>query len=178
MYAGFEPYEQDMSAQWGNLTVTHSVANSDEQLWAEVVWELSVLNFRLEFAGLDRQLAADFYLRDDQSIAAHREASVFRIWDTCGIRPLWQVEALGSDPLGSESWVTRQSSVKLMAMIMQAWPHGRTLAWDDFYTVSKDAYLAYEHNVFKFYATTFRSCRGRLPTVPFIQPPSLASRLG
>ncbi|PCH34430.1 hypothetical protein WOLCODRAFT_148482 [Wolfiporia cocos MD-104 SS10] len=46
VHRGFIPYDPTLDhSTWGGRVISHDEADRDEQLWAEITWELSVINF-------------------------------------------------------------------------------------------------------------------------------------
>ncbi|GBE86487.1 hypothetical protein SCP_0903660 [Sparassis crispa] len=100
VHATFLPYDPDNTlVQRGNTFVSRAIADQDKQLWAEVVWELSVLNFHLDLLDLDWTMAEAHYTHAIRNLAAQRKASICDIWNGIGVRPMWQ-EDIDYDPLG------------------------------------------------------------------------------
>lgn len=189
VYAGFSPYDAAVArCQWGNQEITSSHALQDRDLWAEVLWELSVMNFRLEFADLDRELLPHVYKDADQRFAAAREAKVCGIWLSAGIRLMWHrsdSQALDEqDPFSSLDSAHARHVVRSMAVVMADWPSPRRIrdAKQLLYPPrgvdqSQSLFDEYREDVYFFYTQTFYETRGRLPTAPYLQPASLESRL-
>lgn len=180
IYAGFAPYENSIVCQWGDDQITRAQADSSPDLWAEVVWELSVLQFRLEILELDRVLLPMFYLATDKRVGADREAKVCRIWNTGGIRIMWHTNRQERDPFSSPDSQEAQRVVLQMFEVMSIWPTDYDtrlprvpMGWDR----GGEVFETFRAEVFAFYAKTFHSRYGRLPQMPLVQPESLSSRL-
>ena len=66
-----------------------------------------------------------------------------------------------------------------MATALRDWPGGTFASrWDERCFGDRDIYLKFEHDIFSFYIATYRHHRGRLPTIPVIQPKSMISLHG
>ena len=151
-------------------------AQVDHSLVREVVWELSVSNFRLELLDLDRTLLDVVYNHQDSSLAARRESLVCQIWQNGCICPAWE-RSIDCDRLSAPAWDVRLPAVKQLAYIISAWPGGeRFKSWNDSFALNGAVFSRYEYDVFLFYARTFSKIRGRRPILPLIQPNSLVSR--
>ena len=70
IFGGFGPYDPSSVFQWGDMKVDRRMADKGEVLWKEIVWELSILNFYLEFLQLDRDLIPEFHLQTNKVLAA------------------------------------------------------------------------------------------------------------
>lgn len=174
VHAGFAPYDDTTSPQWGRTFVTSKMAHEDKDLWAEVVWELSVANFRLELLQLDRKVVMGVYCYEDKRYAAQREGKICHIWATGGLSVDWERESRWVDRLVIEDWEARRGAVKVMAEVLCGWPGGSKLMWHKDYDSNFKAFTDFEHAVFLFYTVTFHKHCGRLPIMPLSQPKSLA----
>ena len=177
IFGGFGPYDPSSVFQWGDMKVDRRMADKDEVLWREIVWELSILNFRLEFLQLDRDLVPEFHPQTDESLAAEREAAVFKIWGE-GLRPMWEQKHAKFDELTSTVREVRIKAVKLMSLVVRSWPGGKEklLPWNDTLTEFELSWTSFEESVFEFYIETFLVFHGRLPHIPLDQPPSILLR--
>lgn len=183
VHAHFAPYNSAESFPWGSSNVSLEMATVDRVLQAEIVWELSVLNFRLEFLALDRLLRKDIYEHDDQRAAAERESALFAIWNSGGVSPMWEVSPESIDPFSSRSIRNREDMIKRMANVLATWPGGESAfqlyQYQDHNVnghvhSSRGSFIDFEESVFRFYIQLFSKTLNRLPTVPFLQPDSLS----
>ncbi|PCH35466.1 hypothetical protein WOLCODRAFT_156157 [Wolfiporia cocos MD-104 SS10] len=94
VHGGFAPYDaRAVCPSWGTRHVTREVVEGAQDLWAEVVWELSVVSFQLEFLHADRALAPTHYTVEDDILL--RKQLVTDIWlnneeDAVLLHPNWE----------------------------------------------------------------------------------------
>ncbi|ETW83432.1 hypothetical protein HETIRDRAFT_109123 [Heterobasidion irregulare TC 32-1] len=177
VYGGFKPYDSAQSYRRGSLVVDREKADTDKGLWAEVIWELSLMNFRLKLLELDRELLKSIY-EDSNVKAAHREWRIFQIWGGGGVQPMWEKHG-NCDLFSSRDWQVRRWAVESVATALRDWPGGTFASrWDECCFDDRDTYLKFEHDIFSFYIATYRHRHGRLPTIPVIQPKSMISLHG
>lgn len=178
VYGGFSPYEPQQEVSWGSQRLVGAdISSICSGLLQEVVWELSVANFRCELLDLDRTILKPVYSDPDVSLAARREQTICNIWNGGWARPNWE-EDVRCDPFGSLSEEARSRAVKQLAAVVSLWPGGGRLL--DCYRKSSqqaDILRQVEYDVFLFYARTFHMYKGRAPTLPHLQPLSMARRL-
>lgn len=180
VHACFPPYNSQDVFPWGNTAVSLADASKNRALQGEVVWELSVVGFRLDFLMLDRRLRTEMYDRDEQT-AAERESAICAIWNGDGVIPMWQTFPEDIDPFSSRTKATREIMIKRMANILVTWSGGE-LALQQYLRrgqgneragVARASFADFEDAVFRFYITTFTKTMNRLPTIPYCQPESL-----
>ncbi|EMD38690.1 hypothetical protein CERSUDRAFT_94227 [Gelatoporia subvermispora B] len=82
VHAGFTPHSSSASFTWGKERIDRARADSDRTLWAEIVWELSILDFRFELLDLDREMVPHIYL--DLTSALKREDLIKSVWSEQG----------------------------------------------------------------------------------------------
>ncbi|KAH9921097.1 hypothetical protein B0H21DRAFT_843873 [Amylocystis lapponica] len=89
VHGNFPPFDADTQVGYfGKILVDKDAASEDRDLWSEVVWELSLLNFRMELMELDRVLVEETYTRDEGAIAAARLQMIRSIWsEVQAVRP-------------------------------------------------------------------------------------------
>lgn len=173
VHARFAPYDPEECVLWGGASLCKATIMGDDRLRQEVVWELSVAQFRLEFLALDRTILDDVYNDADTSLGARREFLICNIWGNGHIRPSWDVEGTKDDPFGSGEWRERVEAVETMARVVSIWPYGdRAKAPPPGWASNSFVFEDFEFRVFRFYAETFHACMGRRPTLPLLQPPS------
>lgn len=179
VHAGFDPYDPDQQVTWGKITLRSAdiAVQPGHTLLHEILWELSVANFRLELLELDRAILRVVYDHPDRAVAARRESLVCRVWRNGHLRPTWE-NTDQCDALSSVLWADRISAVKQLASVLSAWPGGDEYktwnpksAWDAF------AFFEFEYGVFLFYARAFHRRYGRRPILPLLFPKSLARSL-
>ena len=156
------------------MKVDRQMADKGEVLWKEIVWELSILNFHLEFLQLDRDLIPEFHLQTNKLLAAKWEAAIFKIWGK-GLRLMWEQKHVKFDKLTSTVRGVRIKAVKQMSLVVRSWPGGKEklLLWNDTLTEFKLSWTSFEESVFKFYIETFLVFHGCLLHIPLDQPPSI-----
>ncbi|THH13023.1 hypothetical protein EW146_g7152 [Bondarzewia mesenterica] len=161
----------------GKCHISSAVTATDRSLWGEIIWELSLTSFCLEFIDLDRELMKDVYQHKDQRVAAEHEAKIFRMWNSGGVLPMWQEDPLGCDPLSSDKWRDRRDTLKVLVELESVWPSGNDpeLVWKDLYWTNSQSFLDLKYRVYLFYARIFHGQYGHLPTMPLSRPASLSS---
>ncbi|PCH40630.1 hypothetical protein WOLCODRAFT_159689 [Wolfiporia cocos MD-104 SS10] len=175
VHGGFVPYDaRAVCPSWGTRHVTREVVEGAQDLWAEVVWELSVVSFRLEFLHADRALAPTHYTVEDDILL--REQLVTDIWlnneeDAMLLRPNWE-EQTPCDGLVHRDWQRRRHSVTGMVRVLASWPDSGHLYVPQENCTQSDFEHA-EEIAIRFYATAYRRKFGRLPTFPLQCPASL-----
>ncbi|PCH36155.1 hypothetical protein WOLCODRAFT_156881 [Wolfiporia cocos MD-104 SS10] len=66
MHREFVPYNEGLVCpSWGMKHISRLVVEGAEGLWVQVVWELSMVSFHLEFLHVDRAIAADQYISEE-----------------------------------------------------------------------------------------------------------------
>ncbi|OBZ78481.1 hypothetical protein A0H81_01593 [Grifola frondosa] len=176
VHARFTPYQAALTMpSWGQLNVTRAVADMDRTLWGEVVWELTVMNFRLEFLDVDQDLLPALYAEEDTSHAARRQNDLKHIWSPHGyLRPMWCT--CRTDELGAMDWTVRRHAFVQWARAMEGWPSA-CLQCNEEDLQARDHYDAFECKVVEFYCRAFYQQRARLPTVPLVCPPSMVRHI-
>ncbi|OBZ65760.1 hypothetical protein A0H81_14378 [Grifola frondosa] len=120
----------------------------------EVVWELAIMNFRLELLDIDRDLLASLYGDEDMSAAADRQLELLRIWHGEGsLHPMYERDTC-ADELGAEDWQIRREAHIRWARALQSWPRV-DLAWRDEDLQDRRAYDAFEAHVVDVYCRSF-----------------------
>lgn len=174
VHAGFLPYSDALpEPTWGAESIPRARADTDKTLWAEIVWELSVLGFRFELLDLDREMVPDQYA--DPAKAAEREDAIKGIWSEQG-ELLPQLDGrLESDLMSLSSWQDRRIAFVNWAAVILDWPvDKRSISLADVDVSQPDVYGEWELEVLVFYCRLFFQRRGRLPTVPLMPPRSLS----
>ncbi|PCH45157.1 hypothetical protein WOLCODRAFT_159423 [Wolfiporia cocos MD-104 SS10] len=177
VHGGFAPYDaRAVCPSWGTRHITREVVEGAQDLWAEVVWELSVVSFRLEFLHADRALAPTHYATEDDILL--REQLVTDIWlnneeDAVLLRPNWE-EQTPCDGLVHRDWQRRRHSVTGMVRVLASWPDSGHLYVPQENCTQSDFEHA-EEIAIRFYATAYRRKFGRLPTFPLQCPASFFS---
>ncbi|OBZ77878.1 hypothetical protein A0H81_01585 [Grifola frondosa] len=177
VHAHFAPYQPELTVpSWGMFCVTRAVADTDSVLWAEVIWEIALMNFRLELLDVDRDLLPALYAQEDSSAAAARQHELLEIWGIKGfLRPMW-METDSVDELSADDWEVRREAFVRWAHVMQTWP-GIDLQWDASTLRDRVEYDRFEAQVISVYCRIFYATRSRLPTVPLARPASLHRHL-
>ena len=167
LYGQFVPYDKTFVAGWRSQQLTFEPLRVASNIWAEVVWELSVLNFRLELLQLDRHYCSEQYAGLDGGFA--RSQTVAAIWGDDGmIAPDWSGTVEG-DCLCSPRLDVQVAALQRFANVLSAWPGGSVLEpltrkWP---VVDGDVTL------FAFYVPAAHGVLNRLPTTPLCQPASM-----
>ncbi|GJF00802.1 hypothetical protein PsYK624_171030 [Phanerochaete sordida] len=177
--AGFDPYDADQQVSWGKVTLRSAdiAAQPGHTLLHEILWELSVANFRLELLELDRAILRVVYDHPDRAVAARRESLVCRVWRNGHLRPTWE-DTDQCDVLSSILWADRIPAVKQLAFVLSSWPGGDEYkTWNPATAWNAFAFFEFEYSVFLFYARAFHQRYGRRPILPLLLPKSLARRL-
>ena len=176
--AGFKSHDACQQNPWGKLLLTEASLKNNRVVFQEVVWELSILNFRLEVLHVDRIRCPHLYQGSDHGL--ERSMQVARVWSEVDglVAPSWQHMA-EVDDLSASDLSVRGKAWRRFAVVLADWSHAgwvmegvprSALESDvdqvsDFYQVLLvQFYLRYAH-------TTLR----RLPTLPLSCPQSLAS---
>lgn len=172
VHGSFPPYEPTQEAKWGNDTFTarEVSSQSSQGLIEEVVWELSVSNFRLELLALDRRILTLIYNDADMALAARRESAICSIWDNGWVRPLWETD---SEPerLSCGIWTRRLPAIRRLASVISLWPGGEHFrTWNPKHAVDERSFVDFEFDVYLFYARMFHRHFGRRPILPMLQP--------
>ncbi|OBZ67224.1 hypothetical protein A0H81_13045 [Grifola frondosa] len=177
VHAHFAPYQAELTVpSWGTFCVTRATADKDSVLWAEVIWEVALMNFRLELLDVDRDLLPALYALEDSSTAAARQHELLEIWGMEGfLRPMW-MQTDDMDDLSAADWEVRRQAFVRWARAMVQWP-GVELQWDANVLCDRREYDGFEQQVIAVYCRTFYAARSRLPTVPLARPPSLYRHL-
>lgn len=180
LYAHIPPYDPDVDVgHFGKLRVSRAVAATDCDLWSEVVWELSLLNFRLELLELDRTVLEARYggPGDDRDCAGDRQRAICAIWsDMQAVRPSLLHE-IKRDLLSLPDWRERRPAFERWADVMREWPGGSAVGHASRDRDSEAACGEFEVGVIGFYCRAFHGAFARLPTVPLCGPKSLLRHL-
>ncbi|PCH39868.1 hypothetical protein WOLCODRAFT_149913 [Wolfiporia cocos MD-104 SS10] len=172
VHGGFTPYDPTLDhSTWGGRVISHDEADRDEQLWAEITWELSVINFRWELITADRRLVPGKYV--DDATASNRQMEVTLIWQGFGsLRPMWE-SGREPDVLGHADWQVRRPGVFQWGRILQDWPLGSSLSLPSEAGIEEKHFQMLERDIILFYCRSFHHEYGRLPIVPLCAPGSL-----
>lgn len=165
LHAGFSPYAFSDAPQWGSRSISYEDMQSSD-LWAEVVWELSVLNFRLEFLQLDRYYCPSLYSAADGGFS--RSQAIAIVWGSDGLVSVQWMTARNVDFLSCSSDV-RVPALQRLASVLAEWPGGSHLhdicwRWP---AVNGD------RDIYLFYIRSGHSVFNRMPTIPLVQPRSM-----
>ncbi|KAI0043377.1 hypothetical protein FA95DRAFT_1609448 [Auriscalpium vulgare] len=172
---GFKPYQADLDPlpEWGSQRVSRADADSDERIWAEAVWELSSINFRLELLAMDRLMNAKSY-SPEADWGRAREHEVMLLWEGDGrVSPMWDRSGVVCG-IDAPSAPARLGAFIRWARIMNAWPAARGRLTEAAQGIDQDKY---EAHIAGFYSRQFYEVHGRMPTFPVKAPSSLARHL-
>lgn len=165
--AGFSPYreELDPSPKWGERPVSFEVAKTDQGIWAELTWELSIMNFRLELLSMDRMMLPSAY-EQSQDWGKVREEEIMNVWVNDGsVRPRWDRADMDIG-LGASTAHGRRPAYERWAKVLASWDG----ASEAFHV--HDDHL--EVLVLAFYCRRFYNAFGRTPTLPLVAPLSIS----
>lgn len=169
VHAGFGPYDPTSSHMWGSLQVSAKDVIDNERLWKEVVWELSVLNFRLELFAIDRELFRAGYAGGDRG--AERSRLIIKIWSSKGwVVPPWTKSGMVDDLCEDDDGL-RKAAVGRLANVMECWPGGESMA--RLRCGGSQFSDAEERETFAFYVNSAHPILHCVPTVPMQIPASL-----
>ncbi|THH20520.1 hypothetical protein EUX98_g8568 [Antrodiella citrinella] len=94
VHAEFTPWDPAEEVSWGRWKLSQDAVCGNSVLWREVLWELALVNFRLELLHVDRQLCPAVYA--DPTQALMRSHQVISIWSSEGAvlpvsctKPVW-----------------------------------------------------------------------------------------
>lgn len=165
LHAGFHPYDFSETSQWGSASISHEGMKSSD-LWAEVVWELSVLNFRLELLQLDRIHCPSLYIVADGGFS--RSQAIADVWGRDGLVSVQWTTARNVDLLSGSSDV-RTPALQRLATVLAEWPGGSHLRemcrkWPE---VNSD------RDIYLFYIRSAHAVFNRIPAIPLVQPRSM-----
>ncbi|OBZ69356.1 hypothetical protein A0H81_10625 [Grifola frondosa] len=151
VHAHFAPYQAELTVpSWGTFCVTRAMADKDSVLWAEVIWEVALMNFRLEMLDVDRDLLPALYALEDTSAAAARQHELLEIWGMEGfLRPMW-MQTDDIDDLSAANWEVRRQAFVRWARAMVQWP-GVDLQWDANALCDRREYDVFEQKVIAVY---------------------------
>ncbi|KAI0039136.1 hypothetical protein FA95DRAFT_1612817 [Auriscalpium vulgare] len=167
---GFPPYHPDDRPLWRNQLVSASRTESDQLLWQEVVWQLSIKHFRLELLQLDEEIMAEI----GEPSTYQRHLDWLGVWNG-GLDVT--TDPANLDYILSEDWIWRRAGVLRLRALVHAWPDFGDSDIDNMeVTISPSAFNAYEVTLYEAYARYFYKRRGRLPTFPLARPSSIAER--
>ena len=172
VHGAFSPYRPDAQPlpTWRKRTVDFDRAREDENLWAELTWEISVTMFRLEFLALDQDVVPHLYDPEQSNLSRPRQYDIMCIWND--EYKIWdQPGQDAQDWLISPDWRVRRAAIGRMLFAMEAWPHQDPPLpqWDE-RKERDDTFAELEKEVVLYYCRRFRSMRGRLPTFPLMRP--------
>ena len=176
LYASFAPYRERDVVGWRQRKYTLELATQGTEVlqlkdavdvWAEVVWEVTVLSFRLEFLQLDRHFCSTHY--EGQDGGFERSQRITAIWsDDRMIDPdLLSKENL--DRLSSPHLAVKTAALQAMAGILCAWPGGEVVEP----LIAQWQPLQGEVTLFSFYIRSAHRVFNRLPIVPLTPPLSM-----
>lgn len=164
VHAGFPPYEETQTAYYLSRELRLTDVEGDVRLYAEVVWDLSVLHFRLEFLALD---AICFPYSDHPptpQMINSRQMYITSIWGGgC-------LTSTVNDGLTSPVFGLRASAILRLGECMQPWgfpSFGRAVI----ITSNSPEYQRREQETIIFYVRKFHAHFGRIPMVPLSPPP-------
>ncbi|KAH9930799.1 hypothetical protein B0H21DRAFT_711944, partial [Amylocystis lapponica] len=162
---GFRPFDSAGTiAQWGTLQVMQDVAATNSNFWAEVVWELSIVTFRLKLLELDRTVLAKEYEND--LFALSRVMLLQQIWSPYQSVCLSWCFDKRQNLLAEADWDERVYAFKRWADSMMEWPRGMELMKNHHDFQKEKLYEAWEVEVIVFYCREYHARFARLPTIP------------
>ncbi|THH29461.1 hypothetical protein EUX98_g4727 [Antrodiella citrinella] len=122
VHAQFKPHDESEAQEWGRWQLSQADVNEHTALWREIVWELSVVNFRLELFHVDRVLCPHIYA--DSAQALLRSDQIISIWSSDGaVLPDW-TRSLEVDLLNSSDDFEHGKALQRFAVCMSVWPGG------------------------------------------------------
>lgn len=162
VHGKFAPYNSEMTVWWQGDIISRKDVESRKDIWATVVWELSLLSFRLELLQLDRHYCPSLYLGQDGGFV--RSQAVAGIWGHDGM-VLPDLSTAEVDFLSSRSAAVRHDALRRFADVLSKWPGGEAVSalavhWE------KDA----ESRLFAFYIRAGHKFLSRLPLAPRVRP--------
>ncbi|THH21305.1 hypothetical protein EUX98_g8418 [Antrodiella citrinella] len=175
VHAGFPPLEDTDSNMWGGDEYTAQQLLGKGEVWAEIVWELSMVSFRLEVMQVDRALCADIYRTSDG--AWERTNAAAHVWSAEGwVAPPWTYKEV-EDDLSSDNVRIRRGAITRFARLMSVWPsvdRTGTHSLQQLLATSADILdVSHAVAVFTFYIRSAHSILGRLPTIPLRKPSTI-----
>ncbi|THH21517.1 hypothetical protein EUX98_g8364 [Antrodiella citrinella] len=174
VHAKFVPHDESEEQEWGRWKLSQGKVTGNTALWCEVVWELSVANFRLELLHVDRVLCPHIYTDSTQALL--RSNKIISIWSSDGaVLPDW-TRSLEVDLLNSSDDNQHGTALKRFADCMSIWPGGSEMTnLLAKYVWPKGSVLDRRDNqpIFMFYLRSAHPVLKRLPTIPLAAPESI-----
>ncbi|THH20708.1 hypothetical protein EUX98_g8536 [Antrodiella citrinella] len=174
VHAQFKPHDESETQEWGRWQLSQADVNEHTALWHEIVWELSVVNFRLELFHVDRVLCPHIYA--DSAQALLRSDQIISIWSSDGaVLPDWTC-SLEVDLLNSSDDFKHGKALQRFAVCMSVWPGGSEMTNLLSKYVWPSGRILYRHNnqhIFMFYLRSAHGVLKRLPTIPLAVPDTL-----
>ncbi|KAI0038751.1 hypothetical protein FA95DRAFT_1578013 [Auriscalpium vulgare] len=179
---GVPPYSPNLQPwpKWCNKEVTRVQVERDRNLWAEVVWELSTIHFRMDLIWFDQDIMDEKHKAQARGDAAHeldlrldRLSQFMQVWHLQGgvhVAP----ESAEVDWLVSTDWRTRRTGVARWSSLTRDWPGMELEPFSARHSVSEDVFLVYERNMYEKYCRLYHAHRGRLPVLPLTRPSTVS----
>ncbi|KAI0054765.1 hypothetical protein BV25DRAFT_1922393 [Artomyces pyxidatus] len=171
VHGGIPPYHPDQTPKWRGVAVDRARVDEDQALWAEVLWELTVAQFRLEFLWMEMEVMESAYA-DSYELVRQRDAT--RIWTYSGaVLPDPDSDPPTVDWLLSEDWRVRLAGATRFRNYIAAWPGMPTLPVAPKAPATRPELEGFEAAVYEAYCTYFGERKARLPTMPPRRPSTL-----
>ncbi|KAI0037984.1 hypothetical protein FA95DRAFT_1578471, partial [Auriscalpium vulgare] len=154
---GVPPYEPHLQPwpTWRNQAVERVRVETDKVLWAEVVWELSIMHFRMDLIWFD-QAAMDDVHKAEAHGDSGRELDL-RLDRVNAWMQVWSLQGglhVGTDPaaldwLVSTDWTRRRTGVARFASLAHSWPGMKLDPFHTGHSNSQDSFLKYERDMYE-----------------------------
>lgn len=170
-YGNFQPYDDDAGPHpWGSRSFNLENLREDPELWRQIIWELSLLNFRLEVVDVDRRLYPGGYTCGEDEVL--RINAICEIWSDVGsLVPLWERRKGPSlDSLSTTDDEHLRCALRIFAKIMCVWPGGH--AMDAYVSEACNMNATVYSRIISFYFHSAHTVLSRLPTIPLSLPSS------
>lgn len=174
---GLPPYDRNVTPlpTWRGQSVGRDRAESDRNLWAEVAWQVSVANFRLDLLWFDAEVMAPVLAKGKD--ASLRQDERFSLW-----QEVWSDHrgiVTGTDPAAfdwmlSPKWIDRATALHRMTRLVRDWPGFPPLPPSMMpITAEQGAMERFELDFFEKYCRYFQAKKGRLPLFPLSRPSTI-----
>lgn len=163
VHAGFAPYDEEEGVYWRGHLKKLADVRGDLSLYRSIMWELSVLHFRLEFLLLD-ELCYPYPTRPPTpSAIAHRQIFVTSIWGGGNL------SVAEGDRLTSGEFGQRASAILRLGECMSPWGFP-SLQSSQVAVIDGTHFRRREQDTIVFYVERFHQRFGRIPCIPLEKP--------
>lgn len=158
VHGGFAPYDTAMKIRWGDRSYSLEELSTAQEVWAALLYDLTIVNFRLEVLQLDRHYCPHLYAGADGGF--QRSQSIIAVWTKDWTIVPDYTRADVFDLFSADDPTVRRAALENFAKVLSEWP-----------TIKIGASTLDAHqDVLEFYIRSAHAVLHRVPTTPILPP--------